>query len=396
MRHIWIHFVMMALLLASCSSNDLEDVGSESYKPIGLKKAAVKVNQTVNDFSAQFACEALSNTEGNALVAPFSMQVSLSMLANAANANTLKEVMKVMGFEGQQLEDINAYNQQMWQSLKTSDPSATFCMANGLWARFYDEDYAALMKQDYNAEVAYAPLVEDPDACTDMINNYFNQATGGLIPKAIEKAKNADGLLYNVMYFKNKWTHQFDKAATTKRDFHNADKSVSQVDMMSQTAKLESYANSDYTYVRLPFGNGAFSFDIILPESQSLDECLAQLKTTGLPSDDKMEVGETTLILPKFEAHSTVDGKTLLEKMGISDLFYDVQSLPLIGNSCVSSIEQNCKMKIDEEGGEASVVTESAEVIWSAHLKIIDHPFIYMIREKSTGVILLAGKIEKM
>lgn len=114
MRHIWIPFVMMALLLASCSSNDLEDVGSESYKPICLKKAAVKVNQTVNDFSAQFACEALSNTEGNALVAPFSMQVSLSMLANAANANTLKEIMKVMGFEGQQLEDINAYNQQMW------------------------------------------------------------------------------------------------------------------------------------------------------------------------------------------------------------------------------------------------------------------------------------------
>ena len=275
---------MFPLVLASCSSDDLGDGGKMTYKAIQLNGAETQVSTTVNDFSVRYAFEAFNLNSGNTLVAPFSMQISLSMLANGASGNTLSEILNVLDFNNMELKDVNTYNQKMSKSLDTSDPNTTLCMANGLWTRRFNADYAALIKEWYDGEVASAKL--ESKESIDTINDYFNQKTNGLVPKALDKLEvsSAWALVVNVLYFKSEWTHKFQKELTDKGSFNNADGSTSEVDMMSQTTNLKSCSNSAYTYVKLPFGNGAFSFDVILPTDRSLDGCIASIKSYGLPS----------------------------------------------------------------------------------------------------------------
>lgn len=402
---IFLGAAILPLALASCSSDDLGDGGKMTYKAIQLSGAEAQVSTTVNDFSLKYAFEAFGLNSGNTLVAPYSMQISLSMLANGASGNTLSEILNVLGFNNRELKDVNAYNQKMWKSLGTSDPNTTLCIANGLWTRRFNADYAALIKEWYDGEVASASLKSKES--TDTINDYFNQKTNGLVPKALDKLEvsSAWALVVNVLYFKSEWTHKFQKELTSKGSFNNADGSTSEVDMMGQTTNLQSCSNSAYTYVKLPFGNGAFSFDVILPTDRSLDESIALLKSYGLPSERDFKEYKTLIVLPKFEFQSKAEGKEVLKKMGVHDVFdTDRALLPLIyPGSVLNSIDQACKVKIDEEGGEASATTRGDLQYWSMSdapkpEKVIrvDHPFIYMIRENSTGAILLMGKMVKM
>ena len=400
-----IFLAMLPLVMASCSSDDLGDGGKMTYKAIQLNGAETQVSTTVNDFSVRYAFEAFNLNSGNTLVAPFSMQISLSMLANGASGNTLSEILNVLDFNNMELKDVNTYNQKMSKSLDTSDPNTTLCMANGLWTRRFNADYAALIKEWYDGEVASAKL--ESKESIDTINDYFNQKTNGLVPKALDKLEvsSAWALVVNVLYFKSEWTHKFQKELTDKGSFNNADGSTSEVDMMSQTTNLKSCSNSAYTYVKLPFGNGAFSFDVILPTDRSLDECIASIKSYGLPSGRDFKEYKTQIVLPKFEFQSKVEGKEVLKNMGVHDVFNTERaSLPLIFLvSFLNSIDQACQLKIDEEGGEASATTRGDMQFWSMSsvsdlqkVICVDHPFIYMIRENSTGAILLMGKMVKM
>ena len=59
----------------------------------------------------------------------------------------------------------------------------------------------------------------------------------------------------------------------------------------------------------------------------------------------------------------------------------------------VSNMRQKSYVSIDEEGTEAAAVTE-AEMRKNAAgnpMLVFDRPFVYLIREKSTGAILFAG-----
>ena len=98
-----IFLAMLPLVMASCSSDDLGDGGKMTYKAIQLNGAETQVSTTVNDFSVRYAFEAFNLNSGNTLVAPFSMQISLSMLANGASGNTLSEILNVLGFNNKRL-----------------------------------------------------------------------------------------------------------------------------------------------------------------------------------------------------------------------------------------------------------------------------------------------------
>ena len=65
---------------------------------------------------------------------------------------------------------------------------------------------------------------------------------------------------------------------------------------------------------------------------------------------------------------------------------------------CLSFVQQDAVIKVDEEGTEAAVVSVGGMMKDTAaypgeHVVFhADHPFIYLITESSTGVVLFAGR----
>jgi serpin B len=113
--------------------------------------------------------------------------------------------------------------------------------------------------------------------------------------------------------------------------------------------------------------------------------------------------------LPRYETSSDTDDLAgglvgLMRKMGINRAFDD--RLAEIPNMCglpvyIEIMRQKAKIKVNEEGSEAAAVTvagmmeQSMKIGADEYPKATFHanrPFVYVIREASSGVILFVGK----
>ena len=144
----------------------------------------------------------------------------------------------------------------------------------------------------------------------------------------------------------------------------------------------------------------------ILPnETVSFTELLNQLKQPGyfekcMQSGGKAEVN---LYLPKFKIDNEIKLVKTLKQLGMGIAFSpEFANFSDISDAClyISDVRQKTSVSIDEKGGEAAAVTlielSKYSLDSSNPQKIVfraDRPFMFAIRENSTGVILFMGKI---
>jgi serpin B len=90
--------------------------------------------------------------------------------------------------------------------------------------------------------------------------------------------------------------------------------------------------------------------------------------------------------------------------MGIREIFKNNGSLANIADDIfISQAFQDTYMEVDEKGTEASAVTvigmtgsAGPPTEDKVNVMRVDRPFVFAIRENSTGVVLFAGKIGKI
>ena len=109
---------------------------------------------------------------------------------------------------------------------------------------------------------------------------------------------------------------------------------------------------------------------------------------------------DVDLWLPKFETKFHIDLNGILSAMGMPSAFDAIKAnfKAMSGSAlCLSFVQQDAVIKVDEEGTEAAVVSSAGMLATSAgpgdHIVFhADHPFLYLITESSTGAVLFAGK----
>ena len=170
----------------------------------------------------------------------------------------------------------------------------------------------------------------------------------------------------------------------------------------------------------MPYGNGFWKMTVMLPEEGKTTEDIISLlakrglymKTYSGEEGDMLCPYEVDLKLPRFETSSDTDELNieaglvgLMKKMGINLAFdSDYAEIP---NMCenkalyVSMMRQKAKIKVNEEGSEAAAVTIAGmnectsiggPIEYPKATFHANRPFVYVIREASSGVILFVGK----
>ena len=158
---------------------------------------------------------------------------------------------------------------------------------------------------------------------------------------------------------------------------------------------------------------------VLLPEEgKTTDDIISNLASYGLTMygfcstmGDTFQPYEVDLKLPRFETSSDTNNLNiekglvgLMKKMGINLAFDD--ALATIPNMCelplyIAMMRQKAKIKVNEEGSEAAAVTVVGVAATSLGSGPIEYPkatfhanrpFVYVIREASSGVILFVGK----
>jgi serine protease inhibitor len=225
------------------------------------------------------------------------------------------------------------------------------------------------------------------------VQNKTNQEIQNLI-SSIESSEIM--FLINAIYFKGVWTYEFDATQTKESPFTEEDGSVQQViTMFSGKPSITEFAHSKFLMINIPYGNKQFSMTVLLPNLGNTVQ-----EVTGILSTDSLNFwlshADTTAIglsMPKFKMNWKSDLKKNLEDMGMAmngfpHLFEQPKPLE------ISRVIHQSSISVDETGTEAAAAT-GVGITYTAERPpiVINRPFLFLIREKHSGVILFMGQL---
>jgi serine protease inhibitor len=384
--------------------------------------ASPEVKSTV-DGNTAFALDLyqkLKDRPGNLFFSPYSISTSLAMTYAGARGQTEGEMAKVLHFNLAQTNLPVAFgtlgtrmNQiQRWNRI-------TLTTANSLWCqqdyRFTDA-FLNLIHKYYDAEARRVDFKRSPQAASGEINKWVEQRTKGKIRDAVEPGLFTDYtrlVLCNAIYFKGKWQHQFKLRDTEPAPFHITTNETVTVPMMSQKAHFKTASSNDRSVelLELPYSGTDLSMIILLPEIEYPSPDVEQPGLPGLERKltadnlrvwlanlDQANPHETRVALPRFTTSCGFELTKELKSLGMASAFDDLTAnfygMDGTTNLVISDVIHKAFVEVNESGTEAAAVTLTmARTKGMARRFIVDHPFIFLIRENGSGSILFLGRI---
>ena len=238
----------------------------------------------------------------------------------------------------------------------------------------------------------------------EIVNKWVAEKTKGKISKMFKSLEQTTRLiLLNAVHFKGEWEDKFDPEMTTKGDFFLNDGSKVKTDMMYNTVHLQlaNINKLNAKAVKLPYLGDRFSMVIVLPNKiDGLPDVESELKSFDLSSIEFEEEQEVEIFLPKFKLESEHNLIKTLKAMDIVSLFREGEAV-LTGLSpqprlSVSSIMQKASIEVNERGSEASAASAAMVSTRSGLFSLpfaCNHPVLYFIEDKETGLTLFIGRI---
>ncbi|XP_020274932.1 serpin-ZX-like [Asparagus officinalis] len=244
------------------------------------------------------------------------------------------------------------------------------------------------------------------------VNSWVESETAGLIKELLPSGSvdsNTRLVFGNALYFKGAWERKFNSTETEDSEFFLLEGGSIQVPFM--TTKEKQYVSSydDFSVLRLPYKQGndkrQFSMCIFLPNAKDglwnlLDKMSNESKflERHLP---RQKVLVEKFKIPKFKISFGFEASETLKGLGLvlpfsrdGDLTEMVDS-PQGNNLYVSSIFHKCFIEVNEEGTEAAGASAAVVTLRSLPVGpfdfVADHPFAFVIREDTTGVVLFTG-----
>jgi len=105
--------------------------------------------------------------------------------------------------------------------------------------------------------------------------------------------------------------------------------------------------------------------------------------------------GASGVELPTFEFRDKFSAVSALRTLGAPDMFCDGQPdfSGIAPNLCVSDVVHEAYVKVDEEGTEAAAATAVVMQDSASLGFMVDHPFVFAIRDQLTGTIPFLGRV---
>jgi serine protease inhibitor len=407
MKNPLLIFLTLAVIagLFSCSKENEEP--DLTPKSLDLSTMAPEVIAYGNEFGVELFTKVSLEESDNFMLSPLSASTALTMLLNGCNGDTYDQLKETLKYpENMTLSEINGVYKSLVAQLLVVDPKVRLALANAI---FYRQGFSVkapflnTMSTDFDAEVAGLDF-SLPSALTT-INGWASDNTNGKIPKVLnEISPDAVMFLMNALYFKGDWSYQFDKSLTSDRPFYTDGSTSVNVSTMKGDVGSKVTSGSNYRAIELPYGCTNFTMAVIVPVGTLPDfiTSLTPEKWNAITSafDEKEEYGKLTVYMPKYKFSYEKYLNDQLQAMGMLDAFNpDLADLSGISDASiyVNFVKQNTFVEVDEKGTEAAAVTTVGVYATSFPPQpmefVIDKPFVFAIRERTTNTLLFIGQV---
>lgn len=356
--------------------------------------------------------EFVADTGGSFFYSPLSVSLALGMTWGGARVDTESQMASALHFTLPQEEFHPAMNDLDLQLAARNDEAwdqeipVQLNVANSLWGQSgypFVADFLDLLALNYGAGMYLVDFGADPNACRVTINDWVEDQTNERIKDLIPEGAISEMtrlVLVNAIYFNAAWDLPFDEETTADGDFTRLDGGTVTVPMMAQQESFSYGEGGDWQAIELPYDGDQLSMVVILPDD--IESFEADLDGAAFADIvDGLEPAEVRLTLPKWGDETSFLLKDPLQNLGMIDAFdgaaADFTGISETGELYISSVIHKSFVAVDEAGTEAAAATAvimdyTSEPDEIADL-IVDHPFIYVIRDVPTGAVLFVGRL---
>lgn len=403
-KYIILSFLLLSLPFSACEKNNPDDIPGDPI-PIELSMIEELLIESDNEFSFDIFKLIMQEESAieNIMISPLSISYALSMTMNGANGATRDSMMKALRYYDISLDDINNSYLELSKKLMNIDERVIMEIANSVWVEdrlTVKQDFINDLQNYFDAE-ARNFSVSDPEI-KNIINQWIEDHTNGKIREMIDEIP-ADiaMILINAIYFNGKWKYKFDEDNTLDKPFYKQDGQQVTVDMMSQETNIKVGTDSKFLLAEMPYGQGNFVMDIILPnDGYSTEDILHELNSDNWNTlIASMNETKVQLNMPRFKYEYKISLKDILCSMGMGLAFSGNADFSNISDQAlaISKVLHQTFIETKEEGTEAAAATvvmiEFTSVVPSEPLQInLNKPFLYVIRESMTNTIVFMGK----
>ena len=310
------------------------------------------------------------------LLSPLGMTFALGLIVNGTAGKTRTQINQVLGCDDKKAANINEFCRKMLTEAPRIDRLSTIEITNDFFS-----------PKSFTLKPAFK------EVAIDNYDTKFKESESDLLKYT----------LVNTIYFKGIWTDKFRKVNTYDEVFRGENGKERAVPMMNQLNQFFYTENDLCQTLCLPYSNGAYQMVVLLPKGGKTVREVAQSLTADSWKKmyDQMRRIDVDVKLPRFESSSEVNLTGVMsalmpnafnmKKADFSNLF-DIES-------CIDKIKQKGRIKVDETGAVATVATflqgdlGSVKIVKPETIRFhATHPFLYFIREWSTGTIFFIGQ----
>jgi serpin B len=381
----------------------------------GSAEDAASAGSAINAFGmALYRQTAADDPSANLVVSPTSIALALSMARAGAGGQTAAEMDAV-------LRDLGTDEHASWVAALDSllntrtgsfpdgsgeQQDVTLRIVNAPFAQrgfALETPYIEALGERFGAGLRLVDYIKAADAARRVINAWVSDETEQRIPELLGQGTVDDLtrlVLVNAIYLKAAWQMPFGDGTTASAPFTRLDGSSVEIPMMHSSWEQPYAASESWQAVELPYVGGKLSMLVIVPDDlTAFESTLDDTVLAGIVSS--LSEREVVLGLPKFGAESKLELGPVLAALGMPTAFTDAAEFTGISKEAalqVSAVIHQANIDVDENGTEAAAATAVVMRATSAGpgdpvTLIVDHPFLFALRDVETGAVLFLGRI---
>jgi serpin B len=410
---------MKSLHLTIASFLFLQAAGSIAQQPSPSGGSSMSADvSTIAKESNAFAVDLfgkLRSEPGNLFFSPASVTSAFAMAYAGARGTTATEMASTLHF-ALAPNRLHPAMGALLARLNGAHDNYELHMANALWAekdQHFLPAYTTLMKADYGAGFQPVDFHANPEAARALINTWVADQTKqkilNLVPAAAVTPLTRL-ILTNAIYFKAAWASQFTKSQTQSEDFHLSATKTVKADLMHQTKGGQYFRGPDFQALELTYKSNELSMIVLLPDSpDGLPALEKSLTAANLTKWNSSLAYQATIIVtfPRFKVSQQFELSSALESLGMKQAFHggnaDFSGITGDKSFFISAAIHKAYIDVDETGTEAAAATAVIMTTATAMRPMApppppiifraDHPFLFLIRDNSSGAILFLGRL---
>ncbi len=356
----------------------------------------------------------LRSRSGNLLVSPASLSSGLALAQSGARGETARQVGRVLRWpdDPTRLELASA---ALIRGLNADGDGGAWQsrLASALWVQDgYPllDAYQARLKEVFGLEPGRVDFAGHREESCRTINDWTATRTGGKIAEVVRPGDLPERtrlVLTTALYFRANWRDAFRREFTRDAPFRLADGTSVDVPTMNDHSYTITYGYHDgetFRALQLPCGRDEeFAMVVLLPkEADGLPTLEAALTSEMLDAiGPKLRRPEEIIIaVPRYKIRAEMSMSSLLSDLGMPLAFAPEADFSGIngksGDLFLAGVEHATFIEVNEEGIEAAAAMHAIHPDAFGDEPPVfraDHPFLFLIRDTRSGVILFLGRV---